>query len=196
MSRPLAATARRLGLALVMAALLGSGLAVHAAAPPDETVLAQGPGGVLTAEAADAYADALEIALDVAGLGHVLAESERASIHEQLAAAFPTMPPRIQEDLAAMPAMVERVRRSWEGLSAEERTGFALSVLSLAYGEPEARRLLALPGAAPADGGLRAGGYGADADPGAGADDDLCAIVPETCPPDDPLGLSATPLSP
>lgn len=167
----------------------------RAAEQPDETVLAQGPGGVLTAAAADAYADALEIALDVAGLGHVLAESERASIREQLAGAFPAMSPRIQEDLAAMPELVDRVRRSWEGLSAQERTGFALSILTLAYGELEARRLLALPAPAPDDGGLRVGGYGADPN-AAPNDDELCAIIPETCPSEDPLGLSATPLAP
>ena len=181
--------------AVVLTLLLPLAATPRAAEQPAETVLAQGPGGVLTAAAADAYADALEIALDVAGLGHVLAESERQSIREQLASAFPAMSPRIQEDLAAMPDMVDRVRRRWEGLSAQERTGFALSVLTLAYGEIEARRLLALPGPAPDDGGLRVGGYGADPDAGP-TDDEMCAIVPETCPTEDPLGLSATPLTP
>jgi hypothetical protein len=180
---------------VVLALLVALAPPVRAAEQPDETVLAQGPGGTLTAKAADAYADALEIALDVAGLGHVLAETERQSIREQLAAAFPAMSPRIQEDLAGMPEVVDRVRSSWDGLSAQERTGFALSVLTLAYGELEARRLLALPGPTPDDGGLRVGGYGADPDPVPDSDE-LCAIVPETCPPADPLDLSATPLTP
>lgn len=194
MSRASLPAVRRV--AIVVLALLACPAAPPGATEqPAETVLAQGPGGVLTAAAADAYADALEIALDVAGLGHVLAESERQSIREQLASAFPAMSPRIQEDLAAMPGVIDRVRRSWEGLSAQERTGFALSVLTLAYGEIEARRLLALPGPMPDDGGLRVGGYGAEPD-AAPTDDAMCAIVPETCPTEDPLGLSATPLAP
>lgn len=194
MRTPRATAAIRAALVALVLASAGAA-APRAAEQPAPTVLAQGPGGVLTAAAADAYADALEIALDVAGLGHVLAESERASIREQLASAFPAMSPRIQEDLAAMPEVVDRVRRSWEGLSAQERTGFALSVLTLAYGELEARRLLALPAPVPDDGGLRVGGYGADPDAATGGDE-LCAIVPETCPTEDPLGLSATPLAP
>ncbi len=151
------------------------GLVAEAApsAAPENDVLAEGPGGTFTRDAAHAYVEALEFVLAEVGQPATFDAYQRAQIHEALAAGFADLPPEAQTDLANARPLWTRYHSEWATLPFESKQEFAYHVLAIAYGEQAAAQAL----------GLNAGGGTAQPGAGGGAApsvDDMIGNVPGT----------------
>jgi hypothetical protein len=104
--------------------------------------LAQGTGGVLTSDAADAYVDALEFIHDQMGQPRQFRGADRQAVMDNLAASFNGYPQETQRDLSNARALLKEYQASWNYLGADEQKAFAYSVLAIAYGEESASQAL------------------------------------------------------
>jgi hypothetical protein len=144
------------------------------AAPPraaDSDVLAQGPGGAFTRDAANAYIEALEFTLSEIGQPTTFDAGQRGQIHGALAAGFPNLPAEVQVDLVNARPLWTQYRAAWGTLAPQAKQEFVHYILALAYGEQVAANAL----------GLNTG----DAEESGGGDyrpsvDDLLGSVPGT----------------
>jgi hypothetical protein len=146
-----------------------AGGAVPAQAAADE-VLAEGSGGDLTREGADAFVDALQFTLEQLGRPADFDDPSRAKIRDALASHFGGFPPDVQGNLANARAIVDHYLQAWPRLGGEERHEFAYAVLAIAFGEQAAAD--ALGGSQGGASGGAGGAYGLpDVDaPGPGSD--------------------------
>lgn len=120
----------------------------------DDAVLAQGAGGTLTYDGAEAYIDALEFIYGQLGQPTTFDAEQRAQIHGALAGGFADLPVEAQTDLANARPLWTEYRAAWDALPLEARQEFAYYVLALAYGGPAAAQALGLD----TGGGAGAGG--------------------------------------
>ncbi|GAA3918409.1 hypothetical protein [Litoribacillus peritrichatus] len=105
-------------------------------------ILAQGAGGSLTADAANAYIDALEFIHGQMGEPRSFLPQERQTIMSNLASAYPSFPVGTQQDLAAARSILFEYQNSWNYIGVEEQKEFAYQVLAIAYGEQAAAQAL------------------------------------------------------
>ncbi|WP_027132873.1 hypothetical protein [Geminicoccus roseus] len=106
------------------------------------TVLAEVGGLQLTRADADAYVDALIFCLAHAGQDPARLAADRAVVRDYLAESFAGLPEPAQIDLADMTGIWERAQAEWDALRPMERNAFSYGVLSLAFGEDEAGKIL------------------------------------------------------
>jgi hypothetical protein len=137
----------------------------------DGDVLAQGPAGAFTRDAADAYIEALEFTLGEVGQPTTFDAGQREQIQEALAAGFPDLPADVQVDLVNVRPVWTRLRAAWSTLAPQAKQEFAYYILALAYGEQAAASALGLQVGAAGESG------GGDYQPSV---DDLLGSVPGT----------------
>lgn len=107
-------------------------------APVPDAVLAEGEGGSLTRDGADAYIEALEFVLAQMGQTTEFEPAQRASIRTSLAGHYPDLPVEIQEDLANLRPIWTHYAQTWPMIAPEARRDFVFTVLALAFGAEKA----------------------------------------------------------
>ena len=140
---------------LAVALLLATGFA---AAPPvlaapygvpqaqaATQVLARGPGGVLTLDAALAYVEALQFSLQQAGHPVRFSNEDARLIVQRLAKFYPGLNPGAQQKLSGARNLWQQYARVWNTLPLEARREFAYDVIALAYGDQAAANALGIP---------------------------------------------------
>jgi hypothetical protein len=135
-------------------------------------VLAQGTGGQLTANAANAYVDALEFIHAQMGQPRHFNSAERQTIVNNLAASYASFPYDTQVNLAQARQLLSEYQSSWEYIGLDEQKDFAYSVLAIAYGEREAAQALGYN----SGGGSSGGGSSYYSDGASYVSDGNCAI--------------------
>ena len=135
-----------------------------------DSVLAEVAGLQLTRADADAYVDALVFCLAKAGQDPRRLADDRAVVRDHLAKSFAWLPEAAQIDLADMTGIWQRAQQGWGDLAPPEKNAFSYGVLSLAFGEDEASKILhwnprgALVEGTPVPGGRQSPSYGDDLD--------------------------------
>lgn len=100
-----------------------------------------------TREAGVAYLDALEFCLAQIGSSITFDAPTRQMMLNELNRQFPSLPLAEQVKLATAPATWHHYKTAWNALSMEQKTAFAFDVLTLAFGEEQARQALDLSSA-------------------------------------------------
>lgn len=139
----------------------------------DDEVLAQGMGGPLTRDAAEAYVEALEFTLAEIGQPTTFDAEARGQIQEALATGFAGLPVEVQVDLANARPLWAEYHAAWPTLPLQARQEFAYYILAIAYGEQAAAQALGLSAGHAGGGAGGGGGYNPSVD-------DLMGSVPGT----------------
>lgn len=138
-------------------------------------VLAQGTGGQLTSDAANAYVDALVFVHAQMGQPRNFTASERQTIINNLANSFSVFPFDTQQDLSQARQLLNQYQASWDYIGLQEQKDFAYVVLSIAYGEREAAQALGYNSGGGSSGGS-GGGSSYYSDGASYVSDGNCAI--------------------
>ncbi|GLQ30272.1 hypothetical protein [Litoribrevibacter albus] len=137
-------------------------------------VIAQGTGGQLTSDAANAYVDALIFVHAQMGQPRNFSAAERQTIVSNLANSYASLPFDTQTDLSQARQILNEYQSSWNYIGLQEQKDFAYSVLSIAYGERAAAQALGMN----SGGGSSSGGGGSSyySDGASYVSDGNCAI--------------------
>lgn len=140
-------------------------------------VLAQGTGGQLTADAANAYVDALIFVHAQMGQPRNFSAVERQTIVNNLAASYSSFPFDTQQELSQARQLLNEYQSSWNYIGLQEQKDFAYAVLAIAYGEREAAQALGYnSGGGSSSGGSSGGGSSYYSDGASYVSDGNCAI--------------------
>ncbi|MBL7050070.1 MAG: hypothetical protein ISR96_11190 [Nitrospira sp.] len=103
-----------------------------------------GAGGTLTADAANAYVDAVQFCLQQLGNHTVILPPQRQQIISNLALAYPAFPIDVQQNLAGSRMILNQHLASWAVLPLQQKQQFGYNVLSLMIGEAQAAQAVGL----------------------------------------------------